>query len=82
MVHKILNGLAPSVLRDFIHLRCETSVRSTRLSLMSDCLVPFRRSAFGLSSFGSKATKQWNALPEDIKGCKAHVSSKLKLKSF
>lgn len=31
MVQKILNGLAPSVLRDFIHLHGETSVRSTRL---------------------------------------------------
>jgi len=49
---------------------------------MSNCLVPFRRSAFGLSSFTARATNQWNALPEDIKGCKVHGLFKLRLKSY
>ncbi len=38
---------------------------STRLSSISDCVVPFRHSAFGLSSFSVKAIIQWDTLPED-----------------
>lgn len=67
---------------DFVHFRYKNSVRATRLSSISDCVVSFHHSTFGLSSFSVKATTHWNALPEDIKGCTPIGLFKLKLKSF
>ncbi len=41
----MLNGLAPSILGDFVHFRSTVSARFTRSSSTSDCVIPFRHSA-------------------------------------
>ena len=78
---RILNGLAPPPLRQFVHFRSEQSIKSTRISSTRDCSVPFRRSSFGQSAFTVKATTQWNALPDSIKNCDSIGSFKNKLKN-
>ncbi len=41
MVYKMLNGLAPSILGDFVHFRSTVSARFTRSSSTSDRVIPF-----------------------------------------
>ena len=82
MVYKIVNGLAPPPLLQFVNFRSLDSIKSTRISSFRDCHVPFRRTAFGQSAFSVKATTQWNALPNDIKNCDSLSSFKTKLKSL
>ncbi len=84
MVYKMLNGLAPSILRDFVHFRSTVSARFTRSSSTSDCVIPFRHSdvSFGLWSFSVKAITCWNSLSEDIRMCISIDIFKLKLKSY
>jgi len=62
MVYKILNGLAPPPLRDFVYSRSVSSIRSSRIASIHDCTAPFRRTAFSQSSFSVKATNQWNVM--------------------
>jgi len=64
-VYKILKGLAPTCLREFICYR--GSVRTTRLDSVYSCTVPFRYSAFGQTAFSIKAAIQWNIIPDNIK---------------
>ncbi len=82
MIYTILNGLAPSILCDFVHFRSTVSVRFTRSSSTSECVVPIRHSAFGLSSFSVKAITHWNNLSEDIRMCKSIDIFKLKIKYY
>lgn len=62
------------------------TVRHTRSSSTSDCVIPLRRSAFGLSFFSVKALTSWNTLPEEIRVCidlfKLKLKSYLKLTQF
>ncbi len=78
----MLNGLAPSILRDFVHFRSTVSVRFTRSSSTSDGVIPFRHAAFGLWSFSVNAITCWNTLSEDIRMCTSIDIFKLKLKSY
>ncbi len=82
LLFKILNDLAPTPLRQFVHFRPEQSIKSTRISSIRDCSVPFRRSAFGQSAFSVKAITQSNALPDSIKNCDSIRSFKNKLKNL
>ncbi len=82
MVYKILNGLALSILRDFVNFRSTVSVRFTRSSSTSDCVIPFRHSSFGLSSFSVKAITCWNTLSENTRMCTSIDIFKFKLKSY
>ncbi len=71
MVYKMLNGLAPSILGDFVHFRSTVSARFTRSSSTSDGVIPFRHSdiSFGLWSFSVNAITCWDTLSEDIRMC-------------
>ncbi len=82
MVYNIINGLAPSILGDFVHFRSTVSARFTRSSSTSDRFIPFRHSAFGLRSFSVKAITCWDTLSEDIRMCTSIDIFKLKLKSY
>lgn len=82
-VYKILKGLAPTCLSEFVRYR--GSVRSTRIASVHSCTVPFRYSAFGQAAFSVKAVTQWNTIPDNIKTCdllgafKANIKKYLKL---
>lgn len=83
MVYKIINGLAPPPLCDFVHIRPTNSIRATRTVSALDCVKPFRYTVFGQSSFSVKAITQWNSLPEEMRRCssidtfKAHLKGQL-----
>ncbi len=64
LVYKILHGLAPPPLKEFIKINTN---RSTRAGSRGDCLVPLRKSAFGQSVFSYRASHSWNTIPSDIR---------------
>lgn len=80
LVYKILNGLAPPPLCDFVYARSLNSIRSTRISSIRDCHISFRRTVFGQSAFSVKASNQWNALPDDVRSSSSFSSFKTNLK--
>ncbi len=63
VVYKILHGLAPPPLSEFIK---KNTNRSTRAGSRGDCLVPFRKTVFGQSGFSYQASHTWNTVPSDI----------------
>lgn len=69
LISKILNGLSPPQLRDFVYTRSPSSVCSARLSSVRGCNIPLHRTIFGQSAFTLKASIQWNTLPDDVRSC-------------
>ena len=82
LVYKILNGLAPPPLCDFLYTRSVSSIRSSRISSIRDCIIPFRCTAFAQSAFSVKAAIQWNALPDDTKNYSSISTFKTKFKNL
>ena len=82
MVYKILNGLAPQSLCVFVHARSSNSIRSTRISSIRDCTIPFRRTVAGQSAFSVRATNQWNTLPDAVRGSSSLRVFKSNLKNL
>ena len=78
LVYKILNGLAPPPLCDFVYTRSVTSIGSSGISSIKNCTIPFHHTAFGQSAFSVKATSQWNVLPDDTKNCSSISMFKIK----
>jgi len=65
-VYKILHGMAPPPLGDFVKLRVTTH-RITREVSRGDCIIPLRKSAFSQSAFSVRASLQWNTIPSSIR---------------
>ena len=82
MVYKILNGLTPQPLCAFVHARSSNSIRSTRISSIRDCTIPFRRTVAGQSAFSVRATNQWNTLPDAVRGSSSLRVFKSNLKNL
>ena len=82
MVYKILNGLAPDPLGDFVYARPTNSIRSNRISSTLDCYIPFRRTATGQSALSVRATKQWNTLPDTVRSSSSLGNFKSNLKKM
>lgn len=64
LVYKILHGLAPPPLGEFIKTN---PMRSTRAGSRGDCQVPLRKSVFGQTVFSYRATQTWNTIPNTIR---------------
>ena len=80
LVYKILHGLAPACLLEFVCHRPARSIRSSRISSIYDCRIPTYLTTFGQSSFSFNATTQWNSLSSDLKSCPSFRSFKTQLK--
>lgn len=65
-VYKILHGMAPPPLCDFINLRTTTH-RITRGVSRGDCIIPLRKSVFSKSAFSVRASQEWNTIPSSIR---------------
>ena len=78
LIYKIIHGLAPPVLNQFI----KVVSTSTRSAARGDCLVQFRKSAFGQSAFSVRAAHEWNSIPADIRNISSYVSFKSFLKRW
>ena len=63
LVYKILNGLAPPPLSDFL----SRGNRYTRSVAAGNLAIPFRKSEFGKSAFSVRATHTWNSIPAEIR---------------
>ena len=82
LVYKILHGLAPACLLEFVCHRPARSIRSSRIASASDCRIPHYRSTFGQSSFSFKATSLWNVLPAELRNCVSFSHFKPQLKYY
>ena len=77
LVFKILNRLATAPLQMFIQ---KNESRSTRATSRGDCIVPFRKSAYGQAVFSYRATHTWNTLPAALRELPTLGSFKKRLK--
>lgn len=81
-IYKILHGLSPPSLKDFIKFKSSTGARVTRASVRGDCVVPHRDTAFSKNVLSVKGTKIWNNIPKDIRACATFMLFKIKLKCW
>uniref|UniRef100_A0AAQ5Z6P0 Pyridoxal-dependent decarboxylase domain-containing protein 1 n=1 Tax=Amphiprion ocellaris TaxID=80972 RepID=A0AAQ5Z6P0_AMPOC len=80
-VYKVLNGLAPPPLQEFIK-RKTVSGMATRAMARGDCHVPYRRTKFAKTVLSVKGTKYWNSLPSSIRETPTLATFKLHLKQW
>ncbi|OOO00385.1 MAG: hypothetical protein ATN35_07545 [Epulopiscium sp. Nele67-Bin004] len=78
LMYKIIHGLAPPVLNQFI----KVASTSTRSAARGDCVVQFRKSAFSQSAFSIRAAHEWNSIPTDIRNLSNYASFKSFLKKW
>uniref|UniRef100_A0A3P9HG26 ribonuclease H n=1 Tax=Oryzias latipes TaxID=8090 RepID=A0A3P9HG26_ORYLA len=79
LVYKILHGLAPPPLQDFVKKRQN---RSTRASSRGDCIIPSRKSSFGQTVFSFRASQTWNTIPKSIRELSTLPSFSKQLRSW
>lgn len=78
LVFKILHGLAPPPLSNFLNL----SRRQTRSASSKNLLVRLRKSAFSQSAFSVRAVHFWNTIPSHIRSVDTFQNFKNMLKSW
>lgn len=78
LIFKILHGLAPPPLSNFIN----QSSRYTRSATLNNLVVPLRKSAFSQSAFSVRAVQFWNTIPFHIRNVATHSIFKNMLKSW
>ena len=76
---KILHGLAPPPLNEFIKLKDDNGL-ATRAVTRGDCVIQYRHSKFGQIVFSVRASNYWNTLPTDARECASISVFKNKLK--
>ena len=81
MMFKILNGVAPSYLKELFQTHSTTLSYSLR-SRDTNVLLPKPNTEYLKKSFKFSGAKLWNELPTEIKLQKSLGSFKRKLKSF
>ena len=81
LMFKVLNGLAPPPMNQFIERR-DSGGRITRATSRGDCDVPFRRSVFGKTVFSVRASHHWNSLPLEIRETTTYSTFKFNLKRW
>ena len=81
LVFKVLNGLAPPPLKQFIK-RCESGDRTTRATTRGDCEVPSRQSVFGNTVLSVRASNLWNSLPTEVRQSSNYLTFKFNLKRW
>ena len=81
LIFKILNGLAPPPLEQFIGQR-DSGDRATRATTRGDCEIPTRYTLFGKTVFSVRASHHWNSLPTEVRNTSKYLTFKLKLKRW
>lgn len=79
LIYKVLHGLAPPPLKDFIKSKTVTGM-GTRATARGDCEVSHRRTTFGQTVLSVKGTHYWNRLPLKLRECPTLPTFKLHLK--
>ena len=77
LVYKVLHGLAPPPLQEFIKYR---QTRITRAVVNRDCEVPFRKTYFSHNALSIKGSALWNTLPPTIRECPTLATFKSQVK--
>ena len=68
LVHKALNDLAPSYLRDLLHPVSDLPGRSMlRSAMTTDLVIPATKLLFGERAFSAAGPTHWNNLPETLR---------------
>ena len=80
MVHKILNGQCPKVLKQTFTKRSQVSKYETRRS--GDLQVPRTRLEIMKKSFSYKGAKVWNEIPSNIRNVEFAASFKKQAKNY
>ena len=80
MVYKIINGSVPLYLKNFVKRRSDVHNRSTRNSHNLD--IPKCRTSFAQRSFGYRAIKLWNSLPNNVRESTSLNTFKQSLKTW
>ena len=81
LTFKVLHGLAPPPLEEFIRRRASTS-RITRATGRGDCEIPFRHTTFGQNVLSYKGSVSWNSLPASVRECTSLPMFKTHLKRW
>lgn len=79
LMYKVLHGLAPPPLNDFITLRPITT-RVTRAVTNRECVVPLRKTSFGQNVLSYKGSTLCNSLPISVRECASLATFKGHLK--
>lgn len=81
-IYKVLNGLAPPPLGEFIITKTSTSGRVTRASTRGDCVIPYRRTTFSQQVLSVKGSEIWNNIPAAIRDSNTFNTFKTNLKRW
>lgn len=81
LAYKILHGLAPPPLCDFLSVRSNNN-HNTRATSRGDCVIPFRKTAFGKSAFSYKTSNEWNTIPTSIREINSYDLFRVQLKCW
>ncbi|OON91327.1 MAG: hypothetical protein ATN33_01430 [Epulopiscium sp. Nele67-Bin001] len=80
LVYKVLNGLAPPPLQEFI--KKKSSRANTRALSRGDCYVQRRRTKFGQMVVSIRGVQSWNSLPAHVRSCHNYTTFKKTLKQW
>lgn len=82
LIYKILHGLAPPPLNEFIKQRSihGSTSRVTRATDRGDCEFRFRRTSFAQNTLSFKGCAFWNSIPPSVRECSSFISFKKQLK--
>ncbi len=81
LVYKIIHGLSSPPLHQFVNTRTANHSR-TRGAASVDCIIPFRKSAFGQTDFSVRAAAEWNLTPINIRNLNTYSTFKIQLKKW
>lgn len=81
LIFKVVNGLAPPPLSQFIGQK-DSGSRASRATTRGDCTVQYRRSTFGQTVFSVRSSQYWNTVPTQIRESTNFLTFKFKLKEW
>ena len=80
IMYKLMHGTdASDLIRQHVTYRADVSSRSTRAARDEQLQIPRVRTEFARRSFLSRATRQWNELPIDVRRSPTFISFKKRL---
>lgn len=79
LVYKILRGMAPPLLKEFIKQNLNSSTRTTT---RGDCKILYRKCTFGQSAFYYQASHVWNTVPTELRNISSPSSFAKSIKQW